>query len=180
MSFKVRRKNMSCSTPQQLEAASLPSQAIQHLGQTSSVRKRLQKRLHHRKQCSAQPKPMAFVADPSDRWDYLELVADRDVEGQLKKLAKDWFEVHIAGTSFRENIADLADELCKGQVLRLCREPDNEYDSRAIRIETEQGQQLGYVPKAKNKESAEKLDAGCRLLARLQYLKWRDDWRKSW
>ena len=52
----------------------------------------------------------------------------------------------VAGLSHR---ADAAQDpaLLPGRPVRLEREPDNPYDSRAIRVMTPRGQPLGYIPR---------------------------------
>ena len=55
----------------------------------------------------------------------------------------------IAGTSYQMNIDELYDKLNEGDIVKLIREPQNEYDEYAIRIDTESDQPLGYVPSEK-------------------------------
>ncbi|MCR5275343.1 MAG: HIRAN domain-containing protein [Clostridiales bacterium] len=52
----------------------------------------------------------------------------------------------IAGTSFRQNMDELYEKLQEGDLVKLVREPENEYDEYAIRIDTDSDQPLGYVP----------------------------------
>ncbi|MBA3571684.1 MAG: HIRAN domain-containing protein [Pyrinomonadaceae bacterium] len=75
--------------------------------------------------------------------------------GQLQPFAREIMlvECAIAGTSFRE-LKDIEPALPIGSLLRLKREPANEHDSLAIMILDEGGNQLGYVPRAKNEPLA--------------------------
>ena len=56
------------------------------------------------------------------------------------------YECSVAGISHN---ADAAQDpaLLPGRPVRLEREPDNPYDSRAIRVMTPRGQPLGYIPR---------------------------------
>lgn len=47
-----------------------------------------------------------------------------------------------------------------GDVLALRREPDNDYDRRAVAVHARSGERLGYVPRAHNEALANLLDAG--------------------
>ena len=54
----------------------------------------------------------------------------------------------VAGTSYRDGLGDYVGEFMG----RLVPEPDNEYDSQAIRVEHSDGHHIGYVPKDKTQE----------------------------
>jgi hypothetical protein len=60
-------------------------------------------------------------------------------------------------------------ELRVGEPLALAREPDNPYDSNAVRVEW-QGRKLGYVPRRENAALAWGLDRGTPLRARISAL----------
>lgn len=63
------------------------------------------------------------------------------------------FRVRIAGNSFRDVAGQLAMQaLERGDNLTLQPEPDNQYDPNAIKVLTEAGVCIGYVPKYKNVE----------------------------
>lgn len=57
-----------------------------------------------------------------------------------------------------------------GDTLVLVREPENPYDRNAIRVEW-QGEKLGYLPRAENREVAVELDHGGRVEARIARLR---------
>ena len=86
-------------------------------------------------------------------------------------------DCNIAGTSFLD-LDDIEPKLKKHQLLMLKREPNNEYDSNAIIILTEEGQKLGYVPQEKNEVLSKLMDAGKLLFGRLDEKNWVDDWLK--
>ena len=69
-------------------------------------------------------------------------------------------DVHIAGTTYIENIDELEPELTIGKRLQFFREPDNIYDSMAIVIKDEKNNKLGYIPKEKNEILSRLMDAG--------------------
>lgn len=60
-------------------------------------------------------------------------------------------------------------EMHEGDVLELVREPQNAYDSHAVRVEWH-GIKLGYVPRRDNEAVARLLDRGNRLEARISRL----------
>ncbi len=66
--------------------------------------------------------------------------------------------------------AEVWAQLKEGDVLQLKREPDNPYDSRAVRVEW-QGRQLGYLPRAENQAVAAEMDRGGRVTARIARLR---------
>jgi len=86
-------------------------------------------------------------------------------------------DCNIAGTSFLD-LDDIEPKLKKHQILMLKREPNNEYDSNAIIILTEEGQKLGYVPQEKNEVLSKLMDAGKLLFGRLDEKNWVDGWLK--
>ncbi len=61
-------------------------------------------------------------------------------------------------------------ELKTGDRLELVREPENLYDSNAIRVEW-RGRKLGYLPRRDNPAVARQLDRGAALEARVARLK---------
>jgi hypothetical protein len=100
-------------------------------------------------------------------------------DGALMPFAREIMlvEAHIAGTSYRE-LKDVEPTLVAGALLVLKREPANPHDPLAITIFSEAGQQLGYVPRAKNEALARLMDAGKLLFARLESKSWQGDWLK--
>ena len=86
------------------------------------------------------------------------------------------FETHVAGTSHVENIVELEPSLKEGDRLVLVREPGNPYDGRAIRIQTKEGEKIGYVPRKDNMIFARLMDAGKVLFAVITEKEWDNDW----
>lgn len=70
----------------------------------------------------------------------------------------------VAGTSFHD-LANVWDDIAVGDPLVLDRDPDNRFDTRAVRVLARGGVMLGYVPRAKNELVAALLDAGKNLSA---------------
>lgn len=58
-----------------------------------------------------------------------------------------------------------ANEIHKGDILRLQREPENEYDEYAIEVFDKHRRKIGYVPKNYNRVIAILMDQGCRVSA---------------
>jgi hypothetical protein len=84
-------------------------------------------------------------------------------------------EIHIAGTSYRENIAQIEPSLETGQMFTMIREPENEFDCWAIAIYLNDFK-LGYVPRAQNEVIARLMDAGKLFYSKLITKEWKDDW----
>ena len=84
-------------------------------------------------------------------------------------------EIHIAGTSYRENIAQIEPSLETGQMFYMVREPENEYDGWAIGVYLND-YKLGYVPMAQNEVIARLMDAGKLFYCKLTSKEWKNDW----
>lgn len=87
-------------------------------------------------------------------------------------------ECYIAGTTYRENIAEIAETLKAGATLSLQREPENKFDPSAIAVYDSENNILGYVPRAKNEVLARLLEAGKHLSAKLIAKDTLDDWTR--
>ena len=69
-------------------------------------------------------------------------------------------------------------EMREGDRLTLVREPENEHDANAVRIEW-RGQKLGYLPRAENRAVAAALDGGEAVDARIAKLRQhRNPWQR--
>ena len=112
----------------------------------------------------------------ASRFDFLELLDGH--AGAPAFSAIPWFECHIAGTMYRDEIETRLDELMPGVRLCLRREPENPHDALAIRFETLDGFHLGYVPRRLNPAPAKWLDDGGRLEAELLRISWVNHWLK--
>ena len=87
-------------------------------------------------------------------------------------------ECCVAGTTYRENIEEIAEWLETGANLRLQREPENKFDPTAIAVYDAQNNILGYVPRAKNEVLARLLEAGKHLSAKLVAKDKLDGWTR--
>ena len=67
--------------------------------------------------------------------------------------------VRIAGTTHTPNINDVIDRIPEDALLRFVREPDNQADPWAIRVEYD-GRKIGYMPADKNELIARLMDGG--------------------
>ena len=66
----------------------------------------------------------------------------------MKEVKEGFFELlttHCAGANYGA-WKDQLDDLAFGTVLRAVREPSNEYDRNAIRLDAPDGSKVGYVP----------------------------------
>lgn len=84
-------------------------------------------------------------------------------------------EIHIAGTSYREDIDKIEPLLKPGQMYRMVREPENKFDKFAIEIYFED-YKLGYVPAAQNQIVARLMDAGKMFFCKLIRKHWKGNW----
>lgn len=87
-------------------------------------------------------------------------------------------ECYVAGTTYRENIEEIAEWLETGANLRLQRQPENKFDPSAIAVYDAQNNILGYVPRAKNEVLARLLEAGKHLSAKLVAKDTLDGWTR--
>ena len=69
-------------------------------------------------------------------------------------------DTYIAGTTYVRGIKRLAKNLSEEDKVFLVREPKNEYDELAIRVQNVDGKKLGFIPKKKNEVIARLMDAG--------------------
>ncbi len=84
---------------------------------------------------------------------------------------------HVAGTSHLD-LRNVEPSLQPGHFFRLRREPGNACDNLAILVLDRRGRKLGYIPMVENPVLARLLDAGDRLVARLDAKEWRGSWLK--
>lgn len=74
---------------------------------------------------------------------------------------------HVAGTSFIKN-KEIFNSLKKNNQLILRREPDNDYDTRAILVLTQKGHKIGYIPRNENLIFSRLLNGGKILTASIK------------
>ena len=83
----------------------------------------------------------------------------------------------LAGFQYYEG-KGLWDMMRLGDTLQLVREPNNQHDSNAVRVEW-RGEMLGYVPRRENSDVARQMDHGAPVRARIVRLKEaRNPWQR--
>ena len=83
------------------------------------------------------------------------------------------FDTIIAGTTHADGILELEPYLKTDDRLVFLREPDN---VMAIRIQTDAGAKLGYLPRQDNPVFARLMDAGKLLYGKIQAKELRGNW----
>jgi len=84
-------------------------------------------------------------------------------------------DIVVAGTTHCKNIKELAPQITEGTVLRLLRDPDNEYDSAAIGVFLDK-ERIGWVPMEMNLIISRLMDAGKAFVCRVSKTEWRNKW----
>ncbi len=87
-------------------------------------------------------------------------------------------EVHIAGTTHIDNIDVLEPKLIEGVEVQFFREPDNQYDSKAIVVKDKDGNKLGYIHRDKNEILSRLMDAGKLLYGKVKGKEKIGEWTK--
>lgn len=77
------------------------------------------------------------------------------------------FDTMVAGTSHIEGIEELEPNLNVDDRLDFFREPDNQFDKKAIVIKTTDGVKIGYVPQSDNAIFSRLMDAGKLLFGKI-------------
>lgn len=85
-------------------------------------------------------------------------------------------ECHVAGTVHVDDVLCKTESVGVGSALVLKREPANDYDELAIRVETAAGERIGWVPKKHNDVLARLMDAGKLLVAKVTHKELEDHW----
>lgn len=85
--------------------------------------------------------------------------------------------VRIAGTTHTPSINDVIDRIPEDALLRFVREPDNQADPWAIRVEYD-GRKIGYMPADKNELIARLMDGGKTLHGSLLERSLQGNWWK--
>lgn len=87
-------------------------------------------------------------------------------------------DVHIAGTTHIDNMNVLEPKLTKGVEVKFFREPNNQYDSKAIVVKDKDGNKLGYIPRDKNEILSRLMDAGKLVYGKVKTKEKIGDWIK--
>lgn len=77
----------------------------------------------------------------------------------------------VVGTCFRGDPHEITAGLKEGDPLKLVREPENEYDPRAIKVLNQDGLHIGYVPRIKNEVISNLMDAGKHVMCEITWMK---------
>lgn len=85
-------------------------------------------------------------------------------------------EVIVAGTTQIENIEEIAASLDEGTRLNFYREPDNQHDPQAIRVETTTNKKIGYIPQQDNLVLSRLMDGGKILFGKVKEKDLRGKW----
>ena len=88
------------------------------------------------------------------------------------------FDTYVAGTSHIEGIENIGSHIKDGDRLVYYREPENEHDPQAIRIENLNGEKIGYVPRKDNVVFSRLMDAGKVLFAKVIEKEMKGKWLK--
>jgi hypothetical protein len=81
----------------------------------------------------------------------------------------------VAGTTHCKNIKEIAPLVKEGTVLRMLRDPKNEYDEMAIGIFLDK-ERLGWVPMELNLIISRLMDAGKAFICRVNKAEWKNKW----
>jgi len=84
-------------------------------------------------------------------------------------------DIFVAGTTHIPNIEELAPQIQEGTVLRLLRDPKNEYDEMAIGIFLDK-ERVGWVPMELNLIISRLMDAGKAFVCRVTKAEWINSW----
>lgn len=88
------------------------------------------------------------------------------------------FDTYVAGTTHIEDIEKIGESLKDDDRLVFYREPENEHDPQAIRIETLGKEKIGYVPHKDNVIFSRLMDAGKVLFAKVIEKEMKGKWLK--
>ena len=100
--------------------------------------------------------------------DLVSVIDQKGLGEMLKPLINEihLFDAYVAGT-MRLKDPSVLEEIKEGDRLSLIRE-ESKFDENSIAILTEEKKKLGYVPEKDNVIFARLMDAGKRLIARIQ------------
>ena len=82
---------------------------------------------------------------------------------------------YIAGTAHVSNIEEFFESLQINETVSIVREENNPFDKRAIKVTTESGQKLGYIPKIHNHFPSQMIDNGSKLVGQVKKLRWKEE-----
>lgn len=98
------------------------------------------------------------------------LLATAGVTGQdVRPHARVLVQTTLAAGLRHHEAKEVWDSMSAGDALELVREPANEHDSNAVRVDWN-AHVLGYIPRGENADVARQLDRGQPLRARIVHL----------
>lgn len=106
-----------------------------------------------------------FNLDPLFKWLKAFLLLEESEFNFSRKTKIDLFDTEVSGLNYYGFSKDL--QLSEGDFLLLLREPNNQYDSRAIEVYTFKKVKLGYLPKLENHIPTLIADQGVELIAEI-------------
>jgi hypothetical protein len=86
-------------------------------------------------------------------------------------------DIVVAGTTHTPKIEELAPQIHEGTILRMIRNPKNEYDEMAIGIYLDKDR-VGWVPMELNLIISRLMDAGKAFICRVYSAEWKSKWFK--
>lgn len=86
------------------------------------------------------------------------------------------FDTYVAGTTYISNISNIEEYLKIDEKIYFIREPENEYDNSAIRLETSYGAKIGYIPKRDNIIINRLMDSGKSLFGEVSSKNYEGTW----
>jgi len=113
-----------------------------------------------------------------DNTNILQILQGAGAVGKLFAQNIYLIDAHVAGTSYVNNIEELEPGLRLGMKLKFLREPENPHDKLAIEVLDENGNKIGYIPRAKNEIIARLMDAGKLLYGTIYEKTFFDGWLK--
>ncbi len=82
---------------------------------------------------------------------------------------------YIAGTQYRNDISEVMQTLKINEKVQIVHEPKNPYDKKAIKVLSQKGEKLGYIPKFMNYFPYSMIDDGQQLIGQIKKLQWAQD-----
>ena len=88
----------------------------------------------------------------------------------------------VAGVMYVPDYPAIFDSLEVGEEVRLVREPENEYDEYAVRLDVERDggfHKIGYIPRSHNRIFARLMDAGKYLYGKVRVAEYDDQYPRA-
>jgi hypothetical protein len=97
--------------------------------------------------------------------------------GELTPFTREIYllDIIVAGTTYCNEIGTLAPLIKEGTVLRMLRDPNNEYDEMAIGIYLDKTR-IGWIPMELNLIISRLMDAGKAFVCRVTKAGWKNKW----